>query len=132
VLGEDQYHEFGAPYDRLVLDAVAGKTDFVLLHAHGKRPMFDLLAEYPVQAINWHDRTEAPSLAGGQQRFAGAVAGGIDEWDALQTDPESIAAQAREAIAQTGGRRFILAAGCVIPMDTPEANIRAVRQSVEP
>lgn len=132
LLSEAEYREFGVPYDRVVLDAVAGKADFVLLHAHGKRPMFDLLAEYPVQIINWHDRTEAPNLAGGQQRFAGAVAGGIDEWGALQTDPPSALAQAREAIAQTGGRRFILAAGCVIPMDTPEANIRAVRQSVEP
>ena len=132
VLTEDQYREFSVPYDRVVLDAVSGKAAFILLHAHDKRPMFDLLAAYPVQAINWHDRTEAPNLAGGQQRFAGAVAGGIDEWGALQTDPETIAAQAREAIAQTGGRRFILAAGCVIPMDTPEANIRAVRQSVEP
>jgi uroporphyrinogen decarboxylase len=132
VLTEDQYREFGAPYDRMVLDAVVGKTEFVLLHAHGKRPMFDLLAAYPVQAINWHDRTEIPSLAGGQLRFAGAVAGGIDEWGALQADPETVSAQAREAITQTDGRRFILAAGCVIPMDTPEANIRAVRQSVEP
>jgi uroporphyrinogen decarboxylase len=131
VLTEEEYREFGAPYDRLVLDAVSGKADFILLHAHGKRPMFDLLAEYPVQVINWHDRTEAPNLAGGQQRFAGAVAGGIDEWDTLQTDPHRVAAQAREAIAQTGGRRFVLAAGCVIPMDTPEANIHAVRRAVE-
>ncbi len=132
LLSEAEYREFGVPYDRIVLDAVTGKADFVLLHAHGKRPMFDLLAQYPVQIINWHDRLEPPSLSGGQRGFAGAVAGGIDEWAALQTTPDQVSAQAREAISQTGGRRFILAAGCVIPIDTPEANIRAVRQAVEP
>ena len=93
LLSEEQYREFGVPYDRMVLDAVAGKADFVLLHAHGKRPMFDLLADYPVQVINWHDRTAGPTLAEGQQRFAGAVAGGIDEWGTLQNERRAAGAR---------------------------------------
>jgi uroporphyrinogen decarboxylase len=126
LLSEAEYREFGERYDRVVLDAVTDRADFVLLHAHGLNPMFDLLAAYPVQAMNWHDRRTWPTLAEGQRRFAGAVVGGIDEWATLQTTPQQVAAQAAEAIAQTGGRRFILTAGCVIPVDTPEANIRAM------
>lgn len=130
-----EYQEFGVAYDETVLAAVAGRAEFVFLHAHGTRPMFELLADYPVQVINWHDRTTPPTLAQGKQRFAGAVAGGLDEWGTLQTPPAAdrpngAAGQAWEAIAQTGGQRFILAPGCVIPVDTPEENIQAVRRSV--
>jgi len=25
------------------------------MHLHGKLPMFDVVADYPVQVINWHD-----------------------------------------------------------------------------
>lgn len=132
LLTEEEYREFGLPYDAEVLAAIQGKADFVLLHAHGKRPMFDLLATYPVQAINWHDRRTSPSLAEGQKRFRGAVVGGLDEWEALQDGPAAAIEQVREAMLQTGGQRFILAPGCVIPIDTPEENIRAVRMAVEP
>jgi len=38
---------------------------------------------------------------------------------------------ARDAIHQTGGRRFILSTGCVIMVTTPQSNIRAVRGVVE-
>jgi len=131
LLTEAEYKEFGLPYDAEVLAAVQGKADFILLHAHGKRPMFDLLATYPVQAINWHDRLTPPSLAEAQKRFHGAVVGGLDEWGTLQDGPAAVASQAREAMAQTAGQRFILAPGCVIPVDTPEENILAVRMAVE-
>jgi uroporphyrinogen-III decarboxylase len=41
-----------------------------------------------------------------------------------------VAAEVRDALAQTGGRGHILAAGCVIPVDTPEENIRAVTEAL--
>jgi uroporphyrinogen decarboxylase len=43
---------------------------------------------------------------------------------------EEIQAQARDAVTQTGGRRLVVAPGCVIPTNTPEANIRAVLDAV--
>ena len=36
----------------------------------------------------------------------------------------------RDAIAQTGGRRLMIAPGCVIPIATPEAHYRAVIDAV--
>ena len=131
LLSEEEYREFGVPYDQVVLRAVADRADFILLHAHGGRPMFQLLAAYPVQVMNWHDRTTPPSLAEGQQQFPGAVAGGLDQWGTLQLGQEAVLAEIQDAIAQTKGTRFVLAPGCVIPIDTPEANIRAVRAAVE-
>jgi len=130
-LNEEEYRAFGVEYDRRVLDAVKDQAELVVLHVHGMNIMFDLLKDYPVQIINWHDRRTPPSLAEAQKRFKGAVLGGLNEWDVLlRGKPEDVTAQVQDALAQTGGRRFILGAGCVIPITTPEANIQAARQSV--
>jgi len=39
--------------------------------------------------------------------------------------------EAEDAILQTGGKRFVLGTGCVIPVITPHGNILAARRSVE-
>jgi uroporphyrinogen decarboxylase len=128
----DEFRVFGEPYDLQVLEAIrAAKPDFILLHIHGLDVYFDALTHYPVQAINWHDRRTAPSLKEARGKWKGALAGGINEWDTLAAKSrDAVIAEARDAIAQTGGRGFILAAGCVIPVDTPEENIRAVVETV--
>jgi uroporphyrinogen decarboxylase len=45
--------------------------------------------------------------------------------------PERVAAEVKEAILATGGRRFILGTGCVLPIVAPSGNILAARRSVE-
>jgi len=128
-LTEFQYREFGVPYDRMVLDAVAGKADLILLHVHGFDIFFDLMAAYPAHIINWHDRRTAPSLAEGQARFRGAVLGGLDEWSTLlKGSPQDVREQMADAMRQTGGRRLIIGAGCVTPITVPETNLRAVAE----
>ena len=130
-LSEAEYREFGRPYDLRILEATEGLW-FNLLHVHGYHIMFDLVADYPVQAINWHDRETPPSLAEAQGRFSGAVVGGVNRWETmLRGTPEQVRAEAEDAIAQTGGRRFILGTGCVTITNTPPGNIRAVREAVE-
>ena len=130
-LSEDEYRAVGEPYDRAVLDDVRGRTDFLLLHLHGDDIYFDLLAGYPVDAINWHDRRTPPALADGQRRFNGCVVGGLDAAVLLHGHPEEVAAQARDAVRDTGGRRVMVGAGCVVPITTPEANLRAARAAVD-
>ncbi len=94
--------------------------------------MFDLLAEYPVQASNWHDQETPPSLAEGREKVTGAVLGGLRQWETmLRSDPEQVHAETRAAVEQTGGRGFILGTGCVTPISVPWSNLRAVRESVE-
>jgi uroporphyrinogen decarboxylase len=130
-LTEEEYREFGVRYDQTVLDAVRPRADLVLVHVHGVSIFFDLMADYPAHILNWHDRRTPPPLAEGKARFKGAVLGGINEWDVLlRGTPADVTAQARDAIQQTGGRRVIIGAGCVIPITTPEANIRAIRATV--
>jgi uroporphyrinogen decarboxylase len=131
LLSEAEYAEFGVPYDRRLLDAADGLW-LNVLHLHGNRVMFDLLAGYPVQVVNWHDRETPPTLAGGQARFGGAVLGGLRQWDTmLRGTPGQVQAEAQDALGQTGGRRFILGTGCVAPITAPWANLRAARAAVE-
>ncbi len=127
----EEYEEFGRPYDLRVLDAAAG-GDLRMLHIHGVDIMFDQLTDYPIDIINWHDRQTPPTLAEARDRFSGCLAGGIDEWGALvKGSPEEIAGVVREAIAQTGGSRHLVAAGCVIPIDVSDEHLTAARHAVE-
>jgi uroporphyrinogen decarboxylase len=131
LLSEAEYRVFGEPYDRRILSA-AGGCWLNMVHLHGSDVMFDLVASYPAQALNWHDREGPPSLAEGMRLFPGAVSGGLARWDdLLRGSPDDVRARSADAIQQTGGRRLILSAGCVAPVNAPLSNLRAVRQAVE-
>ena len=129
LLTEDEYRAFGIEYDLRVLQAVKDRAPFNVLHNCGERIAFDLLAEYPVAAISW-DPTLAgnPSLAEGKSRTKAAVMGGVNEKRTLADGtPEEVAAQVRDAITSTGGRRLLLAPGCSIPPRSPRANLEAAK-----
>jgi uroporphyrinogen decarboxylase len=131
LLSEEEYNTFGRSYDLQVLEAAEGLW-LNVLHLHGTDIMFDLLADYPVQVINWHDRETWPTLAEGKEHFGGAVCGGLQRWEVMvQGTPAQVREQAADAIAQTGGERFILGTGCVTPIVAPTANIHAARTVVE-
>lgn len=131
LLSEAEYTEFGRAYDLEVLPTAAPLW-LNLLHLHGEAVMFDQVADYPVQVLNWHDRDTWPGLAEGQARFKGAVCGGLQrEHTVVLGSPLSVTAEAHDAIQATGGRRFILGTGCVLPTIAPRANILAARRSVE-
>ncbi len=132
LMSGQEYREFGEPYDRRIL-AAAAEGWFNMVHLHGIAGMFDLVAAYPVQALNWHDRESRPNLGDGQRRFPGAVCGGLEHWtDLLRGTPDQVHAQVAEAIAQTNGQRLIVSCGCVAPVNAPFSNLRAVRTAVEP
>src|SRR5262249_25554458 len=81
LLTEEEYRTFGRPFDLRILEALNPIWWFNMLHLHGDAPMFDLVADYPVQAINWHDRETEPDLATGKRKFNGAVCGGLGRCD---------------------------------------------------
>jgi uroporphyrinogen decarboxylase len=124
---EEEYAEFGEPHDRRVLEAVGDRSILTIIHCHGDQLMFDRLAALPGHAWNWEDRTTPPSLAAGRARVPGAVIGGLAQWTTLrQGTPEAAAAEALEAVAQTGGTGVIVGPGCVLPTGTPDPNVAAV------
>lgn len=127
VLDEELYARFGEPYDRQVLEAVQGRSSLTLVHCHGDRLMFDRLARLPGHAWNWDDRATPPPLAEGKARVPGAVVGGLSQWKTLRDGtPAEAEAEARDAVARTGGVGLIVGPGCVLPLNTPDANVAAV------
>ena len=131
LVGEDQFQTWGIPYDQQVLNALRDSTAFLLLHIHGDDIYFDLPVQaYPVDAVNWHTRIAGPSFPDALTKFSGAVVGGLTEQVLTGGRPDEVRSQAVDAINQTGGRRFILGAGCVTPITTPEENIQAVRDAI--
>lgn len=129
LLSSTEFEQFCRPYDLQVLEA-ARPLWLNMVHLHGLEVMFDQVADYPIQIINWHDQETPPSLSEGQRRFPGIVCGGIrrEETMVLGT-PTQVAAEALQAIDATTGERFILGTGCVIPITTPYGNIIAARQA---
>jgi uroporphyrinogen decarboxylase len=100
-----------------------------VLHVHGeKNLMFDLILDYPVQVLSWSDRLAGPSLREVRVKTSKALMGGWNEFGPLSQGPiEQIQAEALDAIAQTGGRKFILANGCSVPDDTDHGILEAAR-----
>jgi uroporphyrinogen decarboxylase len=132
VMSESEYREFGRPYDLQILEALPDQWWLNVLHLHGNAPMFDLITDYPVQIVNWHDRESGLTLSEGKLKFPGVVSGGLGRWDPMHVGtPAEVGGQARQAIEQTNGRRFLLSTGCVIMTTTPTSNIRAAREVVE-
>jgi uroporphyrinogen decarboxylase len=131
LLSENEYLQFGKAFDLEILEQTQPFW-FNMLHVHGEDIMFQLIKDYPVQIINWHDRETYPNLAEAQKIFKGVVCGGLSrEKKMVFGMPEDIFAEAREAITATGGKRFILGTGCVVPVIAPLGNIRAARESIE-
>lgn len=130
MLNEAEYREVCRPLDLQVLEAAQGAS-LVLLHLHGMHTYFDLVADYPAHALNWHDRDTGPSLAEGARRFPGLVVGGVSQRDIVEGSPASVRALARATIDELNGRRLCISTGCVMPTVAPWGNIRALRAAVD-
>lgn len=131
LLSPAEYARFGQPFDARILEATSDLW-LNMLHVHGdKGIMFDQVARYPVQLVNWHDRDSGFSLSDGLERISGAVCGGVSRWSLYQESPEQSTVEAMDAIQQTGSRRLLLGVGCVAMTNTPLRNIRALRNFVE-
>ena len=131
LLSEPEFRTFGRGFDLQVLEA-ANDLWLNMVHLHGNEVMFEIIKDYPVQIINWHDRDTYPSLEQAQRLFPGILCGGLQrEQSMVFGTPESIAAEARQAIEMTNSERFILGTGCVVPITAPYGNLLAARQSVE-
>jgi uroporphyrinogen decarboxylase len=131
VMSDLEYRHFGRAGDMTVLQAA--KNGWLnILHFHGQHPMLMQLADYPVHAINWHDRTTRFDLKEGSQLFHGILVGGIEQYKTLRFgNPEDVISQAHDAVRQMDGKRLIVAPGCTYPIDVPHTNLLALRKAVE-
>jgi len=131
-LSEAEYAAFGKPYDLKLLTELPDSWWLNMVQVAGDMPMLSLLANYPVQVINWSDQETHPSLERTQVEFAGAVCGGLGEQQHLNFGtPTAVRDAARKAAQVMGRRRLILGSGDTVPVTAPLSNLRAARTIVE-
>jgi uroporphyrinogen decarboxylase len=131
LMPEREYLRFAREGDLVVLQA-AQSGWLNILHLHGPHPQLAQLSGYPVQIINWHDRTTEFDLGAAAGLFPGLLMGGIEQYHTLRFGtPEQVVAQAHDAIRVMQGRRLVLAPGCTYNLDVPQSNLLALRRSVD-
>lgn len=130
-LTEEEYRDFGRPYDLIVLEALAGAP--ALLHTCGPQAHPERFGYETVQAIHWADRAPGnPPLDAMKETLKGkALVGGVDETLFAGEDAETVRRQAREAMRAMEGHPFILAPGCGVPITAAASTLRALRQSAQ-
>ncbi len=132
-----EYARLGRPYDLQALaDTGKGWLNIVHIHAdpeqEGDEIYFEDFVDYPVQVMSWSDRLTGPELSEALTLTDKCLMGGLAERGPLTHGSEAeLENEILGAVAQTRGRRLILANGCSIPDDNPENWLHAARRLVE-
>ena len=126
-LTRDEFERFMRPYDLALLNAIHGRGEMNVLHAHGGQLFLDRLLDYPVRALSWADRDTGPSLHAMRKKTALPLMGGLTHGNFAYASAATLRTQVRDAIDATGGRGLLLAPGCAIATYTFPELIHAVR-----
>ena len=128
-LTDDEYTEFGRPYDLQVLNA-AREARLNVLHVCQEKNMLLHLLDYPAPILNWAAVSDTnPSLAEVASRAPGkAVMGGISDAALLADDPYQAIQEASTAREAIDGRGWIMAGNCSIPTRSRDEIIAALRE----
>ncbi len=126
-----EYAEFGVPYDLEALAPVAARSWFNIAHIHGDDILFDLVKDYPVQGISWHVWETAPSPAEFQAIAPGkTIVGGLQRFHITDGNRQELKKQVADMMEITGGRRLVLAPGCVIRAPFDQGCLDFVRAEI--
>ncbi len=131
LMTEEEYKEFGVPYDLELFDSYKDDTWFNVIHIHGDNVFFKLLADYPGTAVNWHDRWTKVSLADARKLTDKCLMGGINEREFMHETPDTIRDHIKFAVDMAGKKGYMITPGCVAKLDTPEINFYAARVAAE-
>jgi uroporphyrinogen decarboxylase len=121
--------EFGRPYDLKVLAEAAGGL-LNVIHVCGPMAYVGEHLDYPVAVVSWDTHAEGnPSIAALREHTPKTFLTGIDHEGTFVKGPASqVQEEAREALQESGGTRFILGPGCAVPAVAPMAHFQAVRE----
>ena len=121
--------EFGRPYDLRVLAEAAG-SPLNTIHVCGPGAYLEAFLDYPVAIVSWaaHERGNR-SIAELRPLTPKTLMTGVaHDTTFAKGTVEYVEAEARAAIAASGGTRFILGPGCAVPAASPLPHYRAVRE----
>jgi len=132
VMPERVYRELVLPLDVIVLSRLPPEAWFNVLHLCGSNLNFELAREMPTQVVSWSIHNQGnPSLAEGRRLIGRAVMGGLGQRASLvYGPPPEVEAEARRAVAETGGLGLLLAPGCSVPPRAKDVNLAAMVSAV--
>jgi uroporphyrinogen decarboxylase len=127
-MAESVYREQLLPYDVAVLRQMPAEAWFNVVHLCGSNLNFGLARDMPAQVVSWSIHNQGnPSLAEGRKLSGRAVMGGLGQRASLLYGPPlEVEAEARRAVAETGGRGLLLAPGCSVPTRAKDVNLAAM------
>lgn len=110
----EQYARFMRPFDLHFLNAIRGKGECHILHAHGEKLYLDQVLDYPVHVLSWADLNGGPSISEARRRTALTLMAGLDHLKFPYLSAALIRTQVISARSQAGNTKFILAPGCSV------------------
>jgi uroporphyrinogen decarboxylase len=131
-LTEEEYSRFARPYDLKLLHALP-PAEFHVLHVCRQHNLLHVVKDYPVHSFSWDPRsagnfslTEGKAMVGGK-----TVLGGIAQDKSLvEATPMQLTAEVVGMRLAMGDKGWMLGPGCTFPPETPETNLRAIRNAV--
>jgi uroporphyrinogen decarboxylase len=122
ILTIEEYQKFSEPFDKLILERVAGAR-LNTLHLHGDKVYLEhFLKGWPAAVVNYSHAGTGIALADVRRQYDGVLMAGLDEVKYRTLKPAELKRQ-YEAARAAAGARFILAPGCSVPNDSRPAEL---------
>jgi uroporphyrinogen decarboxylase len=129
LVSRDEYRNWIMPFELEIMEDMSRKSQFSIMHLHGQNIMFDLFTDYPVSCINLEDLSVP--LAERRRAYEGVIVAGLSQSTWLRKGSVAdIGNHVSEVLASMGKERFILAPGCVLPLDISAERLKAAREAV--
>ncbi|SMF93377.1 uroporphyrinogen decarboxylase [Methylomagnum ishizawai] len=123
------YREYALPGDRACLAAAAALPCNVL-HVHGAAVYTDLLGDWaglPVAILHYDTQADNPPPAFLTRCWPGGISTGLSHTHAVFAESAArVAAATGRLLAECRGPRFVLGAGCALPLVAGTAQIAAI------
>ncbi|UCC78502.1 MAG: hypothetical protein JSW64_09465, partial [Candidatus Zixiibacteriota bacterium] len=128
-LTEDQYLEFGRPYDLRIFDAASGGF-FNIMHVCKTNNMLPVFRDYPAPVLSWNPFEEGNlSIEQADQITDKIFLTGADQNGPLLKGPaEDIEKQVSDSLKSVPTGRLIAGPGCAVKVNTPDENLYALRE----
>ena len=126
LVGPEIYEEFVWPFEKKLVDGIHAAGGLVRLHICGNTSkLLKKIGELGCDIVDL-DFPVSVAEARGQMGPKQVLLGNLDPVKVVRNStPENISACVAEC-HRAAGSRYIVGAGCEIPRDTPEANLRAL------
>jgi MtaA/CmuA family methyltransferase len=128
LVGPQIYREFVWPYEKKLIDGLHEAGGAVRLHICGNTK--DILADMGRLECEIVDIDSMVPIAQAREAMGPEqiLAGGVDPVSVLQNGSPATVRKAVARCHEQAGPRYIVAAGCEVPPDTPDENVRALAE----